>query len=64
MPRFLCKEKIHSSSDWKKAALRTKKALQNAGIADCKPDDDNYPSSDDCNRPVRPTQGPSSRPTA
>lgn len=61
---FLCKEKIHSSSDWKKAALRTKKALQNSGIAefeahpeyrkitDCKPDDDNYPSSEDCNRQV------------
>ena len=26
---FLCKEKIHSSSDWKNAALRTKKTLQN-----------------------------------
>ena len=67
---FLCKEKIHSSSDWKKAALRTKKALQNSGIAEfethpeyrkitgCKPDDDNYPSSEDCNRQARPTQVP------
>ena len=66
---FLCKEKIHSSSEWKKAALRTKKTLQNSGIAefeahpeyrkitDCKPDDDNYPSSEDCNRQV-----PSGRP--
>ena len=73
---FLCKEKIHSSSEWKKAALRTKKALQNSGIAefeahpeyrkitDCKPDDDNYPSSEDCNRQARPRQGPSSRPAA
>jgi len=55
---------LHSSSDWKKAALRTKKTLQNSGIAefeahpeyrkitDCKPDDDNYPSSEDCNRQV------------
>jgi len=74
---FLCREKIHSSNDWKKAALRTKKELRNAGIidfeatpeyrkiTDCKPDDENYPSSEDCNRrPVRPTQGPSGRPAA
>ena len=61
--KFLCKESIHSKSEWRKAALKKKNELQNAGISafeehpeyqditKCKPDDDDdYPSISECAR--------------
>jgi len=59
---FLCKQQIHSLSEWRKAALQKKKELQNAGInayeahpeyqkiTKCKPDDSVFPSMSYCNR--------------
>lgn len=66
--KFLCKEAIHSKSEWRKAALKKKNELQNAGISafeahpeyqditKCKPDDDDdYPSISECARINQPT---------
>ena len=59
---FLCKQQIHSLSEWRRAALNKKKELQNAGInayeahpeyqkiTKCKPDDSVFPSMSYCNR--------------
>ena len=64
---ILCKQEMHSLSDWRKGALKKKKELQNAGIAEyeshpeyqeitkCKPEDNIFPLKSECDRssPVR-----------
>jgi hypothetical protein len=70
---FLCKQQIHSLSEWRKAALNKKKELQNDGInayeahpeyqmiTKCKPDDSVFPSMSYCNQAYPKQASPSKK---